>query len=85
MKEFNYTIKDEQGIHARPAGALVKLASGFSSHITIAKGDKTGDLKRIFSVMSLGAKSGEVITIKADGEDEANAVDKIKSFLEQNL
>lgn len=85
MRTLEYTIKDEHGIHARPAGALVKLATGFSSDIKISKGEKSGDLKRIFSVMSLGAKKGETIKIDADGSDEEQAIEKIEGFLKENL
>ena len=59
MKQFSYVITDKEGIHARPAGLFVKQAGKFSSKITIAKGEKTGDAKRIFAVMGLGAKMGE--------------------------
>ena len=57
MKEFTYTITDEQGIHARPAGLLVKEAAGFASAITIEKDGKKVDAKRILGVMGLGAKT----------------------------
>ena len=85
MKEFTYTIKDELGIHARPAGLLVKEATKFQSDITIEKGEKKGDAKKIFSVMGLGVKSGEMITIKISGADEDAAKNGILSFLEENL
>ena len=51
MKEFSYVIQDKDGIHARPAGVLVKIANGFKSQVAISKAEKKGDLKRIFSVM----------------------------------
>ena len=70
---------------ARPAGLLVKEASKFKSDITIENGDKKGDAKKIFSVMGLGVKSGNTITVKLTGEDEEEAKDAILSFLEQNL
>ncbi len=85
MKELKYTIKDEQGIHARPAGLLVKEAAKFQSAITIESGGKTGDAKKIFSVMSLGVKCGNEITVKADGADEAEAIAAMESFLSTNL
>ncbi len=49
MKEFTYTITDPQGIHARPAGLAVKEAKKFESKITIEKGSKKGDLKKILT------------------------------------
>ena len=51
MKEFKYVITDKGGIHARPAGALVKEAAAFPCSITIAKDGKAADAKRIFGVM----------------------------------
>ena len=50
MKEFNYTITDPEGIHARPAGELVKVAKGFASSIKLAKDGKEGDCKRILAL-----------------------------------
>ena len=85
MKEFNYTIKDELGIHARPAGQLVKTAAKFSSAVTIEKGEKKGDAKRIFAVMGLGVRCGDMITVKIDGEDEDAALSEIEAFLKKNL
>ena len=59
MKTFEYTITDELGIHARPAGMLVKEASKFASKIMIASPKKEVDAKRIMGVMSMGAKKGD--------------------------
>lgn len=85
MKEFSYVITDREGIHARPAGLLVKEANRFASSITLAKGDKTGDAKRIFAVMGLAAKKGETLTVTVEGADEAEAAAAIESFLKENL
>lgn len=85
MKEITYEIKDPVGIHARPAGLLVKKASSFKSDITITKDGKTVDLKKIFGIMSLGAKQGDTIVINITGEDEEEAFEAIKDFLNENL
>lgn len=85
MQEFSYTITDEQGIHARPAGLLVKEASKYESAITISHNGKTGDAKKIFSVMGLGIKFGDQITVSAEGTDEDQAAPAINSFLKENL
>lgn len=85
MKHFEYKITDPSGIHARPAGLLVKEAIKFSSEIIIEKDGKKGDLKRIFAVMSLGVKCGEVVTITASGEDEDKAVSTLEKFMKENL
>ncbi|MDO4619120.1 MAG: HPr family phosphocarrier protein [Lachnospiraceae bacterium] len=85
MKEFSYTISDAEGIHARPAGELVKLAKGFKSAVTISKGAKSGNATKIFAVMGLGAKQGETVDFKIEGEDEEAAAAAIESFMKENL
>lgn len=85
MKEFDFTVKDELGIHARPAGMLVKEAGKFNSSISIQKGDKTADIKRLFAIMGLGVKNADTITVKIDGDDEETAYEALKQFFEANL
>lgn len=85
MKKFEYTIRDEIGIHARPAGMLVLEAKKYESVITLKKGEKEADATRLMAVMSLAVKNGETVEIKVDGSDEDTAVDKIKEFFENNL
>lgn len=85
MKDFQYVITDEAGIHARPAGLLVKEAGKFESTIQIKKGEKSADAKRIFGIMGLMAKKGDEITIVADGTDEAEAIVAMEAFLKANL
>ena len=67
MREFRYVIKDEQGIHARPAGLFVKEAASCESKITISKDGKEVDAKRILGVMGLGMS--KELTVKYGGED----------------
>lgn len=85
MKIFKYTITDELGIHARPAGQFIKLSKSFTSIIKITKGTKTIDGKRLIAVMSLGAKQGHEITVTCEGEDEDIAAKALEVFLQQNL
>lgn len=85
MKEFSYTITDELGIHARPAGLLVKEAGRFKSEIKLLKDGREGNLKKIFSVMGLAVKQGERVIIKAEGDDEDEAAAAIESFMKKNL
>ncbi len=85
MKNIKYTINDPLGIHARPAGLLVKESNQFTSNITVKKGDKTADCKKIFGLMSLGVKQNDTIEIIIDGSDEENAANAIEAFLKQNM
>lgn len=85
MKEFNYVIKDAEGIHARPAGLFVKAAAAFPCSITIEKDGKSVDAKRILGVMGLGVKCGQEIILRADGEQENEAIETLSAFLEKNL
>lgn len=73
MKTINHTVKDPNGIHARPAGILVNTAKKFSSDIKLISGEKSGDCKRIFSVMGMSLKAGETFTVEIVGSDEDEA------------
>ncbi len=85
MQTFRYTIKDVLGIHARPAGLLVKEASVFPCRITVTKDGKEADAKRILGLMGLGAKCGQELVITIEGEQEEEAAARLKVFLEENL
>ena len=85
MKTFEYTLKDELGIHARPAGLLVKEAKKFESECTITKDGKTKKLTQLMMLMSLGVKQGDTVTVSVDGADEDAAVASLKEFFENNL
>ncbi|MDR0662847.1 MAG: HPr family phosphocarrier protein [Spirochaetaceae bacterium] len=85
MREAVYTIVDPDGIHARPAGRFVEKMQTFSSAVTVSRGDKSSDAKKLFALMKLRVKAGETITISAEGEDEDAAVEAAVAFLKENL
>lgn len=85
MKEFKYVITDPEGIHARPAGMLVKAAKEFACDVKIAKDGKAMNCKAIFGVMGLGAKKGDEVTLMFDGADEDAACEAISRFMQENL
>lgn len=85
MKEFQYVIKDEAGIHARPAGMLAKEAKNFKSKITLVGNGREADALWLMAVMSLGLKQGAEMTVRVEGEDEDQAAEAMKAFLEANL
>ncbi|AEJ40583.1 Phosphotransferase system, phosphocarrier protein HPr [Sulfobacillus acidophilus TPY] len=76
-------VQFSQGLHARPASELVKLASRYTCRITIIKDDRAVDAKSILGVMSLGAEPGSTVTIEADGPDASDAVDALVQFLQK--
>ena len=85
MRELKYIIKYEQGIHARPAGLLVKTLCEFSSETRVGTPLKMVDGKRVFAVMGLGLKQGDEMTVTFDGSDEDAAAARVEQFLNENL
>lgn len=85
MKQFAYIIKDENGIHARPAGLLVKEAQKFSSEIALESKGKTASVKKLFALMGLGVKQGDEVIVTAEGADENDAAAVLETFLQQNF
>ena len=85
MKEFSYIITDKDGIHARPAGELVKIAKEFETNILIRANEKDGDCKRIFTVMALGVKKGQEVTLRFEGPDEDKAFEAVTGFMKEKL
>ena len=80
-----YTITSAQGMHARPATQLVKLAKEFNSTISIKKGDKTVKMNSLLNILSLSIKSGETISLIMDGDDEVSATVAIDNFFTDTL
>ena len=85
MKEFKYTITDEVGIHARPAGLLVQEAKKFTSTITFIKGEKSSKATSLMKLMGMGIVKGDEVTIQVEGDDEDAAAEAIKAFMEANF
>ena len=85
MKVFTHVIQDPLGLHARPAGMLVKAAAGYASAITIEAPSGKADAKRIMAVMRLAAKQGMELTVTCDGADEEAAAAGLQAFLKENL
>ena len=85
MKQFEFVLTVKEGIHARPAGLFVKEAAKFKSNITITREGKSADAKRLFSVMGLGTRQGDTVTVTADGEDEDAAIKILNEFFKENF
>lgn len=85
MVSFQYTVKDPEGLHIRPAGSLVKCAQGCTSTINIEKNANKVDAKRLFAVMGLCVKQNDTITFLFEGENEQNDCETLKSFCYKNI
>lgn len=85
MKTFSYTIKDEIGIHARPAGLLAKKAKEFESVITLEKGGKTAAATKLMAIMGMGVKCGDTVNVTVEGADEEKAAAEMEAFFGANL
>lgn len=85
MKTVTHVIADPLGLHARPAGLLVKLAAGFESAIVVTTSTGNADAKRIMALMRLGAKQGTLLTVTCSGPDEEAAAEAIRRFLTDHL
>jgi phosphocarrier protein HPr len=86
MKKFEYTVKEASGIHARPAGLLVKAAKELDSTITLENvAGKAAAATKLMAVMGLGIKQGDVVTVTVEGGDEEASATAMKKFFNENL
>ena len=85
MKQFSYVIKEPVGLHARPAGLLVRQANEYHCSITLKSGDKTADAKKILAVTNMGVTKGQEVIFLLEGEEEEKACEELKKFMEENL
>ncbi len=85
MREVTLTIRNKVGLHARPAALFVRTAGKFKSKVSAVKDGREVNAKSILSVLTLGAEQGAVVTIRAEGEDEAEAVEALKELVENNF
>lgn len=86
MVKLCYTVQDPLGLHARPAGLLVKLAKGFpGTTITVTKGEQTVKATQLMMLMSICIKRGDEIEVEVHGQEEQNAAGAIQDFLHNHL
>ncbi len=85
MKSFRYVIKDELGIHARPAGDLVREIQKFDSDCTMSGNGKSVDGKKLMKVMILGIKQGQEVELSFTGADEEEAAAAVEQYMKENI
>ncbi len=85
MKQFDFTILDNLGMHPRPAGKITSAAKNFRSDISISIGDKVVNAKKLMNVISLNGKPGEILHVVVDGADEDAAAESLCSVMKAEL
>ena len=85
MKIVEYVITDELGLHARPAGLLVRKAKGLSSDIVVKIEGKQANATKLFEIMGIAAKKGQKMLIEVSGSDEDAEAEAFLEFLEENV
>jgi len=85
MISKDYIVTSTEGIHARPATKLARLAKEYRSNISLKKGDRVVKLNSMLNILTIGAKNGDTITIVVEGEDELVAFAAIDQFLTEEL
>ncbi len=86
MKQFQYTIQDPMGIHARPAGLLVKAAKELDSTVTItSESGKSAVATKLMAIMAMAIKAGHTITVTVEGGNEEASCAAMEKFLKENL
>ncbi len=85
MTSRSVTVRNHLGMHARAAARFVRIASGFSSRVWVARGEKVMDGKSILGILLLAAAQGSSLTISAEGGDEAAAVDALTALVDSGF
>src|SRR5918911_155866 len=84
VAEKKTTVGPEEGLHARPAAEFVKKAKQFDAKITVVKDNKEANAKSPMKIMTLGAKKGDEVLIRAEGDDAEEAVDALIELISEN-
>ena len=82
MISGEFTINFAEGLHARPASALVRVCQKAKSDIQLFKNDTSANPKSILGIMALGAAKNDIVRVEVQGEDEAEVFANIKAFFE---
>lgn len=85
MVQQTVAVKNPTGLHARPAALLIQAASRFKADIRLAKGEKEVDARSMMGILTLTARPGDVITVKASGDDAAQAVATLTTLVQSPL
>ena len=81
MAERSVTVANKNGLHARPAAEIVKLAAKYKSDITLVRDDLEVNGKSIMGVMMLAAEYGSTLLLRANGPDAEQAIGAIAALI----
>jgi len=85
MRQFKYIIQDELGLHARPAGLMVKEIKALSCDVKIEGNGKSAEASKIMAIMAMGIKKDMEVTVTIAGEGEEEAAVKLEQFFKENF
>lgn len=85
MTKQKVIVKNQSGLHLRPAGILCRTAMLYKSHITLSHGDTTANAKSVLSVLGAGVKTGDELEITCEGIDEQEALKGMVNLFESGL
>lgn len=86
MRTFTYTVQDRNGMHARPAGAVIREVNKFKADVSLSVRGQAVSLKAgIFGLLGLGIRAGETVTVSCSGVDEAAAAAALRTVFTTNL
>ncbi|MCY7312809.1 MAG: HPr family phosphocarrier protein [Pseudoxanthomonas sp.] len=85
MLERELTISNRLGLHARATAKLVQVLSGYRCNATLSAKGREVNAKSIMGVMLLAAGQGTPVTVRLDGEDEAEAMEAVAALFERRF
>jgi phosphocarrier protein len=85
MTNRDVALVNEWGLHARPAFTLAKMAMRFKSDIWMEKGGVSANVKLVTDILSLCAEKGDILALKAEGEDEKEAAEEIAALVAEKF
>lgn len=85
MIEYKFTLKNEHGLHARPASMFIQEASKFQSAMTLVKDGADFNCKSMIGLMKMGASKGDELLLKIDGADESEALNALKALIDDGF
>lgn len=84
MVSFTYTVKSEMGLHARPAGIMVKRLQDEPADVTVRCGQRVANGKKLFQLMAMGVKCGETVAVEISGQNEETLCKELQQFFAKN-